>query len=73
MIQAGPSSENVGVKELCASTVRFVDADVEVACDDEVVRSGCSDGQERLKLIEESCEWFSVAVVRVRLVDIEDG
>jgi hypothetical protein len=47
--------------------------DVEVACDDEVVRSGCRDGQERLKLIKESCEWLAVAVVRVRPVDIEDG
>ena len=56
-----------------ASTARFVDVGVEVACDDAVVRSGCSDGQERLKLIEESCEWFAVAVVRVRSVDIEDG
>jgi hypothetical protein len=33
--------------------------DVEVACDDEVVRSGCRDGQERLKLIKKSCEWLA--------------
>ena len=56
-----------------ASTVRFVDVDIEVACDNKVVRSGCSNGQERLELIEESCEWFAVAVVRVRPLDIEDG
>jgi len=47
--------------------------DVEVACNNKVVRSGCSNGQERLELIEESCEWFAVAVVRVRSADIEDG
>ena len=56
-----------------ASTVRFVDVDVEIACNNKVVRSGCSNGQERLELIEESCEWFAVAVVRVSSVDIEDG
>ena len=55
------------------STVRIVDVDVEVACNNKVVRSGCSNGQERLELIKESCELFAVAAVRVRSVDIEDG
>jgi len=58
---------------LCASTVRFVDVDIEVTCDNEVMRSGGSDGQEGLKLVEESCEWFAVAAVRVRSVDIKDS
>ena len=70
MIQAGPSCD---VKKLRTSTVRFVDVDVEVACNNKVVRSGCSNGQEKLELIEESCEWFALAVVRGRSVDIEDG
>ena len=56
------------VKKLRVSTVRFVELDVEVACNNKVLMSGCSNDQERLELIEEGCELFDyIASIAVKL------
>jgi len=45
---------------------------VKVTGDDKFMGSGCSKGEKRTEIIEESREWFGISGRRWRTIDIED-